>query len=433
MRVDAQSGLHPSSRVQSVDALRGLAMIIMALDHTRDFFHAGAMSFQPEDLTQTTAILFFTRWITHICAPVFMFTAGIGAFLWLNGNRGASQGRTLPGRSTDQLSVFLWTRGLWLVVLELTALRFAMSFSLARGPVLLTILWALGWSMVVLGFLVHVPMRWLAILSIAWVALHNLADPIHAAQFGSHAWIWNILHEPGAFKLGGIQFQVAYPLVPWIFVMAAGFCFGRLIATDPPQDSPKPQSKRAQRIPSPPAPRRRWTFRIGLGLTVAFLVIRAVNIYGDPQPWSSDNPDLMLLSFLKCTKYPPSLDFLLMTLGPALMLLGWFDRLSFKKTNPLIVFGRVPLFYFLVHFFIIHLLTFPFAWIRYGHAGFLLNPMPSLGGSMAGSMNSYPPDFGYPLWVVYAVWIAVVAMLYPLCLWFARLKERRSDWWLSYL
>jgi hypothetical protein len=137
----------------------------------------------------------------------------------------------------------------------------------------------------------------------------------------------------------------------------------------------------------------------------------------------------MLLSFLKCTKYPPSLDFLLMTIGPALLLLSWFDRLTFTKTNPLIVFGRVPLFYFLIHFFVIHLLTIPFALLRYGHAGFLLNPLPSI----SGSMNLYPSDFGYPLWVVYAVWIAVVAMLYPLCLWFARLKERRSDWWLSYL
>jgi uncharacterized membrane protein len=411
--------------VQSVDALRGLAMIIMALDHTREYFHAGAMSFQPEDLTRTTAVLFFTRWITHICAPVFMFTAGMGAFFWLHGNRSASQGRTLPGRTTGQLSRFLWTRGLWLVILELTVLRFAMFFSLTQGAVMLTILWALGWSMVALGFLVHVPVRWLTMLSVAWIALHNLADPINAAQFGSHAWIWNILHQPGEFRLGGIQFLVAYPLVPWIFVMAAGFCFGHLIAPDSTPGSSKPPARKQAPVP----PRRRWTFRIGLGLTVAFLVIRAINIYGDPQPWSTENPDMMLLSFLKCTKYPPSLDFLLMTIGPALLLLSWFDRLTFTKTNPLIVFGRVPLFYFLIHFFVIHLLTIPFALLRYGHAGFLLNPLPSI----SGSMNLYPSDFGYPLWVVYAVWIAVVAMLYPLCLWFARLKERRSDWWLSYL
>jgi uncharacterized membrane protein len=421
MGPDAHSGPSHHSRLQSVDALRGLVMIIMALDHTRDYFHAGAMSFSPEDLTRTTAGLFFTRWITHFCAPVFMFTAGLGAFFWLRGN---------PTRTTGQLSRFLWTRGFWLVILELTVLRFAMFFSLTNGAVILTILWALGWSMVALGFLVHVPVRWLTILSVAWIALHNLADPINAAQFGSHAWIWNIMHQPGAFQLGGIQFQVAYPLVPWIFVMAAGFCFGHLVAPASSTDSAKPLSKRQPHVQLPAASRLgRWSFRIGLGLTVAFLVIRAVNIYGDPRRWSTENPDMMLLSFLRCTKYPPSLDFLLMTIGPALLLLSWFDRLTFSKTNPLIVFGRVPLFYFLIHFFLIHLLTIPFALFRYGHAGFLLNPLPSIGGAM----NLYPSDFGYPLWVVYAVWIAVVAMMYPLCLWFARLKQRRSDWWLGYL
>jgi uncharacterized membrane protein len=388
------------ARITSVDALRGFVMIIMALDHTREFFHAGAMSFQPEDLTRTTTALFFTRWITHICAPVFFFTAGTGAFFCLR--RGQ--------RTTGELSRFLWTRGLWLVVLELTALRFAMNFSLTKGMVMLTILWALGWSMVALGFLVRIPIRVLAPLSIAVIALHNLADSIDAARFGAYAWIWNVLHQNGLFTKGGIQFLVAYPLIPWIFVMSAGFCFGAIVVLDPPR-------------------RRWWIFRIGLGLTLAFLVIRAINTYGDPQPWSRDFPGMTALSFLRCTKYPPSLDFLLMTLGPALMLLSWFDRLTFSKSNPLIVYGRVPLFYFLLHFSLIHLLTIPFAFLRYGRIAFMFNPLPSVGGSA----DLYPPGFGYSLPVVYAVWISVVVMLYPLCLWFARLKERRSDWWLSYL
>lgn len=175
--IDVPSASKPKTRLPSVDALRGLVMIVMALDHTREFFHLGAMSFQPEDLSRTTAALFFTRWITHICAPVFMFTAGLGAFLWLR-----------PGRTKNQLSHFLWKRGLWLVVLELTALRLAMNFSLVNGIVLLSILWALGWSMVVLGFLVRVPVRALAVLSIAVIALHNLADRVAAAQFGGGAW-----------------------------------------------------------------------------------------------------------------------------------------------------------------------------------------------------------------------------------------------------
>lgn len=364
-----------SSRVPSVDALRGFVMIVMALDHTRDFFHAAALAFQPDDLTRTTTILFFTRWITHFCAPVFMFTAGLGAFLWYN-----------RGRTKAQLSRFLWTRGLWLVVLELTALRLAMSFDFS-GPVLLTILWALGWSMVALGFLIYLPLRVLACLSVAVIALHNLADAVSASQFGGAAWIWNILHQQGIFHAGTTVVLVAYPLVPWIFVMAAGFCFGPVIAL-------------------PALQRRRWMARIGLALTAAFLLIRALNIYGDPVRWSTQFPGMTVLSFLRVTKYPPSLDFLLMTLGPALLLLAWFDRVSWSATNPLIVFGRVPLFYFLVHFYLIHALAV---------------------------MLQVVPHGGYALWVVYVVWLAVVAMMYPVSLWYSRLKQRKHSWWLSYL
>ncbi len=261
-------------------------MIIMALDHTREFFHSGAMSFQPEDLARTTPALFFTRWITHLCAPVFMFTAGLGAFFWLR-----------RGRTTGQLAHFLWRRGLWLVLLELTVLRFAMNFSLVNGIVLLSILWALGWSMVVLGFLVRVPSSILAVLSIGVIALHNLADSVPASQFGAAAWAWNILHQPGIFRVGGADVLAAYPVVPWIAVMAVGYCFGPVVTRDPSQ-------------------RRRWMVRIGFGLTLAFLILRGINVYGDPSRWSDQVPGMTALSFLRCTKYPASLDFLLMTLAP---------------------------------------------------------------------------------------------------------------------
>jgi uncharacterized membrane protein len=396
--VNPVRGSQSTTRLSSVDALRGLVMIIMALDHTREFFHIGAMSFQPEDLARTTPVLFFTRWITHICAPVFMFTAGMGAFFWLR-----------RGRTTSELAHFLWKRGLWLVVLELTVLRFAVNFRFVHGLIFLSILWALGWSMIVLGFLVRIPIPVLTVLSIGVIVTHNLADAVSASQFGAAAWVWNILHQPGIFRVGGASFLAAYPLVPWIAVMALGYCFGPIMTMDPPR-------------------RRRWMVRIGLGLTGAFLVLRGTNVYGDPNPWTQV-PGMTVLSFLRCNKYPPSLDFLLMTLGPALLLMAWLDQFVFTKTNPLIVFGRVPLFYFLVHFFLIHLLAFPFAFIRYGHAAFLLEPAPSMGGPA----NLYPPGYGYPLWVVYLVWFAVVALMYPICLWYARLKERRSDWWLSYL
>jgi len=328
-----------------------------------------------------------------------MFTAGVGAFLWLD-----------RGRTTNQLSVFLWKRGLWLVVLELTVLRLIMNFSFTKGFVLLSILWALGWSMVALGFLVHLPIRALAILSIAVIALHNLADPVSASQFGGAAWIWNVLHQPGLFQLGGLSFVAAYPLVPWFAVMSAGFCFGLVIMLKPER-------------------RRIWMIRIGAGLTVAFVVIRAINVYGDPNPWSHQIPGRTVLWFLRCIKYPPSLDFLLMTLGPAILLLAWFDRLRFTKTNPLIVFGRVPMFYFLVHLLVIHALTIPLALFRYGRASFLFNPLPSV----SGQMDVFPSNYGYDLWAVYALWISIVVALYPLCLWYSRVKARRRDWWLSYL
>jgi uncharacterized membrane protein len=388
------------SRLSSIDALRGLIMAIMALDHVRDFFHAGAMTFPPEDLTKTTAALFFTRWITHICAPVFMFTTGVGAFLW-----GAK-----PGRTPSDLSRFLVTRGLWLMFLELTVLRFAYFFSLTSGPWLLSILWAIGGSMVALGVLARLPIRILAPLSLIVIASHNLTDGIGAEAFGAFAPLWNLLHRPGGFAIWGTVFVVAYPFVPWFAVMAAGYCFGGVLSLQ--------------------ADRRQTIMRnSGLGLIAAFVILRGLNVYGDPQPWSNRIPDMVFLSFLRTTKYPPSVLFLLMTLGPALVLLSWFDRREWRADHPLLVLGRVPLFFFLLHFSLAHLLAFPLAFLRYSEAAFLLKPMPSLGGAL----DAYPPGFGYSLPAVYGIWLLVLALSYPLCRWFADVKQRRSDWWLSYL
>jgi len=385
-------------RVNSVDALRGFVMIIMALDHVREFHHRGAMSFPPEDLARTTAWLFMTRWVTHICAPVFMFTAGVGAFYWLS-----------RGRTVGELTRFLWKRGIWLLFLDLVVLRLVMFFSLTSGPVILNVLWALGWCMIALGLLARLPAGILASLSIAMIIFHNLADSIRAADFGKAGWIWNVIHEQGAFRAGPLLVVSAYPLVPWIGVMAAGFCFGRIMMLEP-------------------ARQRMWTFRIGLGLTLGFLVVRGINAYGDPRPWSSSISGMTVLSFLRCNKYPPSLDFLLMTLGPALMLLSWFGRFTFSANNPLIVFGRTPLFFFIVHFLLAHLLAIPIALFRYGRADFLWLPMPSMGGSP----ETYPPGYGLELGAVYVVWAVVVVLMYPLCLWFRGVKERNPGSWLAY-
>src|ERR1035438_10283293 len=253
MDTDKKSAL----RLPAIDALRGLVMIIMALDHVRDFFSRDAMLFSPTDLARTTPALFLTRWITHFCAPVFMLTAGMGAFLWWQRNR-----------TRKQLSEFLLTRGLWLLLLELVVMRVAYYFSLSlQYPVLLLVLWSLGSCMIVLAALAWLPTRLLAVLSIAALALHNSLDGVQASQFGAAAPVWNILHQPGAFPVAGLLAIVAYPLAPWIALIAAGFCLGRVFLMEP-------------------AVRRRVLLWIGAGSTLAYIILRAANVYGDP-----DRPD----------------------------------------------------------------------------------------------------------------------------------------------
>ena len=248
-----------ASRIQSVDAVRGLIIMIMALDHTRDFFHSAAMVFPPEDMTRTWTALFLTRWITHFCAPGFALLAGVSAWLW----------KERSGRSTSELSRFLLIRGLWLVFLEIIVMRFAMFFGLFSGPLILLVLWSLGCSMIVLAALVYLPVRLLAVVSVIVIATHDLFDRVQANSLGAAAWIWNILHQPGAFMVpGGIVVVVAYPLVPWFAVMACGYCMGRLFD---------------RRFSG----RARWLACTGTAFTLAFVALRALNVYGDPRPWSA--------------------------------------------------------------------------------------------------------------------------------------------------
>ena len=388
-------------RVASVDLLRGLVMVIMALDHTREYVHADAMVFRAEDLARTSGAVFMTRWITHVCAPVFMFCAGLGAAFWQE-RRGATRG---------ELSRFLVTRGLWLVLLEFTLVRFGFYFNFDYSVVILLVFWSLGLSMIALAALIHLPFGLLAVLSAGLILLHNLADGVPAAAFGSAAWVWNLLHQPGLIQTGGPVLIVAYPLVPWIAVMAGGFCFGRIYRL-------------------PPERRGRLLIRIGLALTAAFIVLRVINVYGDPAPWGSRESALFtVLSFLNTTKYPPSLQFLLMTLGPAIACLGWMDDARPGERNPLLVFGRVPLFYFVLHIPLIHLAAMALGWLRYGAQPFLLLPPPTIGTPV----DQFPPGYGWSLAVTYIIWIAVVVALYPVCLWLSRIKSRRKDWWLGYV
>jgi uncharacterized membrane protein len=272
------------------------------------------------------------------------------------------------------------------------------------------VFWALGWSMVILAALIHLPWRALLALSVAMIVLHNLADPIRAASLGSSAWLWRVLHESGPISLSPLVI-VAYPLIPWIGVMALGFCAGRVYELEARQ-------------------RRRWLIGTGAAMCVAFVALRFANVYGDPRLFAPRSETIFtMLSFLNTTKYPPSLLFLLMTLGPALMLLGALDGIRPRDRHPLLVFGRVPMFYFVLHLFVIHAVAMAMTAWRYGNAPFLFAPPPTLGTPP----GVYPPDYGWSLAVTYLVTAAVVALMYPLCLWFARFKATRRSWWLSYL
>lgn len=378
-------------------------MMLMAVDHIRDYVARSAQLFLPTDLDQTTPAIFFTRWITHFCAPVFVLTAGLGAYFWL----------TRGHHTKPELSRLLVTRAIWLIFLEVTVLRFVLlsQISYTTNPVLFIILWAIGMSMIALAGLIYLPMRVLVATSVAVIALHNLLDRFTVASFGRAAWLWNILHQQGTFEFHEITFVTSYPVLPWIAVMACGYCLGAVFEWN------------AER-------RRIFLMRTGVACTVAFVVLRAINIYGDRFPWEHQRSAVFtVLSFLNVTKYPPSLDFLLMTLGPALIALAWLERFRFKPTNPLLVFGRVPFLYYGAHLALAHLITIAMNFLRYGAKPFLLIAPPSMG-----SPNElFPANYGYPLWVVYAVWVLVLTMLYPACLRFARLKQRRHDWWLTYL
>lgn len=372
----------------AIDVLRGFVMVLMAIDHVRDFFSDA--HFDPTDLDKTTPGLFLTRLVTHFCAPVFCLLAGTGAFL--------SSGR---GKSKRELSWFLLSRGLWLVVLELTLVRFGWTFDLAYHFTPLQVIWSLGWSMVVLAALIYLPLPVIGAIGVAMIALHNLLDGYH----GGGNLFYQVLHEPFTrIELApGHVALIIYPLVPWIGVMAAGYAAGPLFRA--------PDGVRAKRLVA-----------LGAALTLAFVVLRATNTYGDAHPWEHQRSALFTaFSFVNVTKYPPSLLYCLMTLGPTFLVLGAIDRVRGPVARALATFGRVPMFFYLLHLPLIHGLSGIAAYARYGSRAFSFNP------------GNIPDDYGFNLPVVYLAWAVVVAMLYPACRWFAALKMRRRDLvWLSY-
>lgn len=369
-------------------------MILMALDHTRAFLSDAR--FGPLDLVHTTPALFLTRWVTHFCAPVFFLLAGVGASLSL------AHGRTVP-----EISRFLLTRGLWLVLLELTVVSLGWYFSLRIVPWTAGVIWTLGWSMVLMAALVWLPLRVIAIGGLALIGLHNATDAVPPDAFGGFAWLWRVLHvsDPYAETL----VRIDYPIVPWVGVMAVGYCMGPLVQ-------------------QPPARRRRTLVILGVLAVAAFLALRFANGYGDPQPWSAQpSRTYTVLSFLRVRKYPPSLDFLLMTLGPALVALAWLERARGRVVTVLVTFGRVPLLFYVLHIYVVHAFAVATAYAQGGTATFLLS---NVGVALT---TTYPDWYGLGLTGVYAVWLVIVAGLYPVCRAFAEVKARRRDWWLSYV
>jgi uncharacterized membrane protein len=371
-----------SPRLESIDMMRGLVMALMALDHTRDYF-SNAM-FSPTDLSQTSAAYFLTRWITHLCAPTFVFLAGTSAYL----------SATRWNFSTKQLSGYLIRRGLLLIVLELTLVRYGWTFNWDYRYAIAQVIWALGWSMVVLAGLIFLPRTVLAVFALVLIAGHNLFDGIQPEYLGSVAWFWTVLHVPESIEyLPGYSLFVLYPLIPWIAVMVAGYCAGPLFL--------QPVETRQTRLAL-----------MGIAAITLFLILRMTNTYGDPQPWLPQKNGMMtVFSVLNCEKYPPSLLYLLMTLGLMFLALALFE---WKKTHRfgflLIGFGKAPLLFYLVHILLIHGAAYAITLYRGLPADWLVS------GSAKMPFPEIPaPGYGFDLAIVYAIWLVLLVALYPLC------------------
>ncbi len=380
-------------RIESVDVLRGIIMIVMALDHTRDYFSNTGLN--PTDPATTTVALFFTRWITHYCAPVFFLLTGTGAYL------------SLRRKTRSELSRFLFTRGLWLIFLEIVVVRcLGWQFNFNYHLTVLAVLWALGWAMMVLAALVYLPAWAVTTFGVVMIATHNLLD-----RFDWANPVWKVLHEPAPLFINRTHAVMdGYSLIPWVGVTAAGYGLGQVYGW-------------------PAERRRRFLLRLGLAVTAGFILLRWTNVYGDASQWATQrSPVYTVLSFLNATKYPPSLLYLMMTLGPALVLLWAVDGGTPGWLRPALTVGEVPMFYYLLHIPLIHLIAVAVCLGKY-HADYWMFQSNNLGQFPV----MKPPGWGFSLPVVYLVWAAVVITLYPACRWYAGVKRRSNSVWLSYL
>ena len=390
----------PRERIKSIDLLRGLVMIIMALDHTRDFFHKGAFGNDPLDLATTTPFLFFTRWITHFCAPVFVFLSGMSA--WLQSIR----------KTKNELSRFLISRGLWLILVEIFIVTLGITGDIFYGYIILQVIWAIGISMVILGFAIWLPYYVILSLGLIIVSGHNLLDFVEKTHVGAFPWWWSLLHVQSFLPLwGNHTLGIFYPLLPWSGLMMVGYCSGKLFTS---YDLPK---------------RKKILLKLGIGLLVFFIVLRFTNWYGNPFPWSVQKNNLYtLLSFVNVRKYPPSLLYLSLTIGVALIFLVLVKKAGSRLSKIIIVYGRVPFFYYIIHFFLLQLVNISIFLAR-GHT-----VAEGIAGQPGLPFKFAIPGEGFDLPGVYLIWILVVVALYPLCKWYDRYKtNHREKWWLSYL
>lgn len=385
-------------RIEAVDLLRGMVIILMVLDHVRDYFHVDAFLFSAVDPDKSYPLLFAVRWVTHLCAPVFVTLAGVSAYLQLQAGKPVASVRRL-----------LWTRGMWLIGLELTVVGVGWNFA---WPVpFLQVIWAIGISMIVLAAVVSLRPTMVAAVGAAIVLGHNFLDPLTPATFGSFGLAWEFLHEGGPIVIAGSPMGfIAYPVLPWIGVMFLGFGLGRAFMIN--------QSQR-QRV-----------FAVaGTIMLITFVAIRATNGFGDPAPWvARDEVARSAMAFLNVAKYPPSLQYVLATLGMALMLASFLERLPKPARKVVLTYGRVPLLAYVSHIYLVHGLMLLTALAVRGDAsvaiGFVTNAFIN---------PEAVTGWGFSLPVTFAVWVLVLAILYPLCSWFGELKKRRRDWWLSYL
>lgn len=386
------------SRIHSIDLLRGLVMIIMALDHTRDFFHAQGFSEDPLNFTTTTPMLFFTRWITHFCAPVFVFLSG--ASIYLQSLR----------KTKKELSLFVIKRGLWLVLVEIIVVNFAFSFDIYFSAVGLTTIWSIGISMIILGLFIWLPFPLILVSGIIIVFGHNLLDLYEKGRESFSIW-YSLLHRVGFYPLHeNFTLLVMYPFLSWAGLMMLGYCFGKLIYKFEGVE------------------RKKVLLWLGLAITAFFIIIRIADFYGDPDVINgTDKPLDSVYTFLEVAKYPPSLLFMCMTIGPAIIFLAFFDKASGAVARFISVYGRVAFFYYIIHFFLIHIVSTIFFLLRgksFAEGIYINGDYP----------NFIKPGEGYNLFIVYLFWIGIVAALYPLCKWYDSYKTRNKEkWWLSYL